>query len=122
MANRKATLSSNCLGHQLREDRKNIVGEVATRLNVPPDEKLKVLIKKGPVSVETSLKELEENYASKPEWKVIEDGGVLSIPVEELRMENPPRPNCSGQVVFREKKEEVGGRLRAILLVKPLKT
>ena len=100
MANRKATLSINCWGHQLREDRKNIVGELATRLNVPPDEKLKVLIKKGPVSVETSLKELEDNYESKPEWKLIEDGGVLSIPVEELRMENPPRPDHSRQVVF----------------------
>ena len=44
------------------------------------------------MSVETSLKELEDDYESKPEWKVIEDGGVLSIPVEELRMENPPRP------------------------------
>ena len=33
----------------------------------------KVLIKKGPVSVETSLKELEENYASKSNWKVIEE-------------------------------------------------
>ena len=44
---------------------------------------MKVLIKKGPVSVETSLKELEEIYASKPEWKVIEEGGVLSIPLED---------------------------------------
>ena len=38
-----------------------------------------LLIKKGPVSVETSLKEVEENYTSKPEWKVIEEGGVLSV-------------------------------------------
>ena len=45
------------------------------------------------MSVETSLKELEENYARKPEWKVIEDGGVLSIPVEEFRMTNPPHPD-----------------------------
>ena len=52
---------------------------------------MKVLIKKGPVSVETSLKELEEIYASKPEWKVIEDGGVLSIPVEEFRMNDPQK-------------------------------
>ena len=96
MANRKATLSSNCWGHQLREDRKNIVGELATRRNLPPDEKLKVLIKKGPVSEETSLKELEENYAGKPEWKVIEEGGVLSIPVEEFRMINPAKPDREG--------------------------
>ena len=50
------------------------------------DENRRVLIKKGPVSVETSLKELEENYASKPEWKVIKRGGVLSEPVEDFRM------------------------------------
>ena len=37
------------------------------------------------------MKELEENYASKPEWKVIEEGGVLSIPVEEFRMTNPQK-------------------------------
>ena len=36
--------------------------------------------------------------------KVIEEGGVLSIPLEELRMEKPPRPDRSGQVVFKEKK------------------
>ena len=56
------------------------------------DDLRKVLIKKGPVSVETSLKELEENYARKPEWKVIEEGGVLSIPVQEFRMNDPQKP------------------------------
>ena len=55
-----------------------------------PDENLRILIKKGPNNENTSLKELDENYASKPEWKVIEGGGVLSIPMEELRMINPP--------------------------------
>merc|ERR1712083_351843 len=74
----------------------------------------RVLIKKGPVSVETSLKELEENYKSKPEWKVIEDGGVLSIPVEGLRMENPPNPDrLSGQVVFKEKKGGGGKQIES---------
>ena len=43
--------------------------------------------------METSLKELEENYASKAEWKVIEGGGVLSVPVEEFRIINPPKPD-----------------------------
>ena len=44
------------------------------------DKNMRVLIKKGPTSVSvTSLKELEENCASKPEWKVIEEGGVLTI-------------------------------------------
>ena len=57
----------------------------------------RVLIKKGPVSLETSLKELEEKYARKPEWKVIEEGGVLSIPVEEFRMINPPKPENFGK-------------------------
>ena len=43
---------------------------------------------------------MEDEYEKKAEWKVIEEGGVLSIPVEELRMENPPRPDrSSGQVV-----------------------
>ena len=69
-----------------------------------PNKNLKVLIKKGPISVETSLKELEENYASKPEWKVIEEGGVLSIPVEEFRMINPPKPDHSGSIGFDKKK------------------
>ena len=51
--------------------------KLASKQKETPDENCRVLIKKGPVSVETSLKELEENYASKLEWKVIEDGGVL---------------------------------------------
>ena len=57
-----------------------------------------MLIKKGPV--DTSLKELEDNYQSKPEWNMIEDGGVLSIPV--LRMQNPPAPDSSGQLFLQE--------------------
>ena len=78
------------MGHKEREARTNKIYKLATRVNETPDENCRVLVKKGPVSVETSLKELEDNYESTPEWKVIEDGGVLSIPVEELRMENPP--------------------------------
>ena len=85
--------SSTCLGHKEREDRTNKITRLTNRPKETPDENLRVWIKKGPVSVETSLKELEENYERKPEWKVIEDGGVLSIPVEELRMENPPGPD-----------------------------
>ena len=67
---------------------------------------MKVLIKKGPTSVETSLKELEENYANKPAWKVIEGGGVLSVPVEEFRMINPLKPDRDGKVHFDEKKKK----------------
>ena len=61
------------------------------------------------MSVETSLKELEESYASKPEWKVIEEGGVLSIPVEEFRMINPPKPDRAGHFEFEEKKGKGAG-------------
>ena len=50
--------------------------------------------------METSLKELEDNYERKPEWKVIEDGGVLSIPVEEFRMINLPKPDRNGEIKF----------------------
>ena len=106
--------TSTCLGHKEREDRRNIIIKLATKLKETPDENCRVLIKKGPVSVETSLKELEENYERKPEWKVIEDGGVLSIPVEELRMENPPRPDrSSGQVIFKEKKGGGGNQIES---------
>ena len=73
-----AESSIMCLGHEVRSARKNKITKLSTSLIKVPDEDKIVLIKKGPVSVETSLKELEENYARKPEWKVIEDGGVLS--------------------------------------------
>ena len=112
-----------CIGHKEREDRAHVISQMATKPNETPDENLRVLVKRGPISVETSLKQLEDEYEKKPEWKVIEDGGVLSIPVEELRMENPPRPDrTSGQVVFKRRKEEVESRLKATQLVKPLKT
>ena len=66
------------------------------------------MIKRGPNKEETSLKELEENYASKPEWKVIEGGGVLSVPVEEFRMINPPKPDREGNVRFEKKRGKKG--------------
>ena len=96
--------SKVCLGHTERSARTNRINKKLASPLKNPDENMKVLIKKGPVSVETSLKELEEIYASKPEWKVIEDGGVLSIPVEELRMLNPPKPDHSGSIGFGKKK------------------
>ena len=76
-----------------------------------PDENLRVLIKRGPNKEETSLKELEENYESKPEWKVIEGGGVLSVPVEEFRMNNPPKPDNLGNIVFGKKSGKAVGNL-----------
>ena len=75
-------------------------------METPVDESLRVVIKNGPTSIETSLRELEETYASKPEWKVIENGGVLSVPVEEFRMVNPPKPDSMGNVKIANKKAE----------------
>ena len=46
------------------------------------------------MSVETSMKELEEKFAGKANWKQI------SVPLEEFRMIDPPQPNQAGQVVF----------------------
>ena len=63
--------------------------------------------------METSLKELEEDYESTPEWKLIKEGGVLSVPVEELRMENLPKPDRSGQVVFKEKRGGGGKQIES---------
>ena len=105
--------SKICLGHKGREARQNQIAKLTTRSVMKPAENCKISIKKGPVSVETSLKELEENYESQPEWKLIKEGGVLSVPMEELRMENPPKPDHSGQVTFKGKREG-GGKKRAI--------
>ena len=88
-----------CWGHGEREARKNKISKLLTSAPDSLDDLRKVLIKKGPVSEETSLKELEEIYGRRASWKVIEDGGVLSIPLEEFRMIEPPQPNqVSGQV------------------------
>jgi len=99
---------TRCLGHRERESRKNVINKLLTSPLDSLDDLRKVLVKKGPVSEETSLKELEENYASKPEWKVIEDGGVLSIPVEEFRMINLPRPDHAGKIDYGRKKGGAG--------------
>ena len=100
---------SNCVGHRLREERRQKIKKLHNSELVVLDENLRLLIKKGPVSVDTSLRELEENYASKPEWKMIEGGGVLSVPVEEFRMINPPKPDRGGNVQFGEKKGKGAG-------------
>ena len=115
-----AAQSTTCLGHKEREDRKNKIVKLTIKPKEDPDEDCRILIKKGPVSVETSLKDLEDIYEKKPEWKLIEDGGVLSIPVEELRMENPPRPDRSGQVVFKEKKGGGGKQIDNYLVVQTI--
>ena len=64
------------------------ISKQATRLKETPEENYRAMIKKGPVSVKTSLKELEDDFKMNPEWEMIKEGRFLSIPVEELRMEN----------------------------------
>ena len=66
--------SKGCLGHCERGARVNKIKRMLESPQETPDENLRVLIKRGPKKEETSLKELEKNYASKPEWKVIEGG------------------------------------------------
>ena len=98
-----------CRGHNERIRRTSKKNKLAQKSCTSLERDVKVLVKLGPVSVETSLKELEEKYASKPEWKVIEEGGVLSVPVEEFRMINPPKPGRSGKVEFEQKKGKGAG-------------
>ena len=88
--------NGECLGHQRREERRNKITKLSKKTKDTPDETLRTL--------GTSLKELEDNYDGTPEWKVVKDGGVLSIPMAELRMQNPPRPDRSGHVVFTERR------------------
>ena len=65
------------------------------------DETKRVLTKRGPVSVEMSLSELEEDFAMTPDWKVVgSEGGVLSIPADEFRMTNLPEPDSAGKINF----------------------
>ena len=61
------------MGHQIRVQRKNKIKILLESPLKSLDKNLKVLIKKGPVSEDTSLNELEDYFASKPEWKVIEE-------------------------------------------------
>ena len=103
--------SSVCLGHGERGARKNKILKLLDSPLETPDENLRVLIKKGPVSVETSLKELEEKYATKPGWKTIEKGGVLIIPAEEFRMIHLPRPDHGGKIDFQKKRMKGAGKI-----------
>ena len=92
--------NGKCWGHAERDATKNKINKLLKSPQQTLDEEFKLLIKNGPVSVETSLKELEENFAGKPNWKLIEGGGILKVPLEEFRMIDPPQPNQAGQVVF----------------------
>ena len=55
--------SGNCLGHEQRGERANKIKKLLKSSPKILDEPgtHRVLIKKGPISVETSLKDLEEN-------------------------------------------------------------
>ena len=57
---------SGCLGHEGRGARKNKMSKMLKFRQQSPDKNLKLLIKKGSITVETSLNELEENYAKTP--------------------------------------------------------
>ena len=81
--------SSVCLGHEERVSRRNKTLKLLQGSPQALDEEKRILIKKGPVSAKTSLREIEIHYKSRPEWRVVEEGGVLSIPVEEFRMVKP---------------------------------
>ena len=111
------------MGHCERSARRNKIEKFIVTSPISPDHNRKLLIKKGPTSVETSLKELEENYAGKPEWKVIEGGGVLSVPVEEFRMINIPKPDREDKVQLEEKTGGGAGYhiRKTIQLLKPLR-
>ena len=100
-----------CLGHSERGARVNKIERLLDSPQQTPDENLKVLIKRGPKTVESSLKELEKDYRRKREWKMIKKGGVLSVPVEEFRMINLPKPDRRGNVKFVEKTGKNAGNL-----------
>ena len=94
----------NCWGHSEREARESKIKKFLETPVQFVDESFKVLIKKGSLSKETSLKELEDMYANSAAWRTIDNGGLLSIPVEEFRMINPPKPDRGGNVQFVERK------------------
>ena len=103
--------SRSCFGHEVRAARRNKISKVMESVPRELDRNKIVLIKKGPSSMETSLEGLEEIYAKKPEWKSIEDGGVLSVPIEEFRMINPPKPDRFGNIDFGKKRGRGAGNL-----------
>ena len=92
-----------CKGHNKRMLRKRKIEKLLTvcKLDLLEEDKT-VLIKKTPsISVETCLKDLlEEIYKNQLEWHLVENGGVLSVPVEELRMANFPKPDRYGGCEF----------------------
>ena len=98
-------MANKCLGHELRQTRQNHICRLLALPEVnPPDQNLRISIKSRQGSIETSLKNLEDIYKKKPEWEVIEEGGIWSVPVEELRMQNPLRPGARGKLDFEKRR------------------
>ena len=104
--------ADKCWGHGDRLTRQNEIIKMLGSSKQPVDENFKILIKRGPVSKETSLKEIEESYASTAAWRKIEDGGILGVPLEEFRMIHPPRPDQkSGQFDFGKGQHGKGAKI-----------
>ena len=99
----------NCWGHSEREAGENKIKKFLETPVQFVNESFKILIKEGSLSKETSLKELEDVYANSAAWRKIDNGGLLSIPVEEFRMINPPKPDRGGNVQFVERKGKGAG-------------
>ena len=104
--------SGKCWGHGEREARKNKINKLVNSPTQSLDEEVRILIRKGPVSEESSLRKLEEVYGSTSSWKTIEDGGILKIPLQEFRMIHPPQPDlASGQIDFGKAQGERGTKI-----------
>ena len=96
----------NCVGHRARIDRKQTSFKLLRESEQGIVESKTIIIRKGPsVSVETSLRELEDIYEKTPEWDLVSNGGVLSVPVEELRTTNLPKPGPDGCLDFSKMKK-----------------
>ena len=70
VANQDMADLGKCWGHSERQIRKRLIGNLSNSPLCNLREHQRVLIRKGPVSVETSLRELEESYAISSECKV----------------------------------------------------
>ena len=99
--------TDECLGHGLREATKN---KAKLKSSFPAN---------GNIMLIKSLEELEKNYAGEANWKKIEDGEVLSIPVEEFWMIDPPHPDraYSDQVRFGKASEGKGNKIENYTVV-----
>ena len=93
----------DCLGHCLRGERGKTVSKLKTETITDLDKTKRAKINSGPTSVETCLEDLEVSFSKQQEWKVIKEGGVLNIPIEEFRLEHRPKPNHKGETQFGRK-------------------